>query len=339
MTRFTRLFLIVLAAGLLAPGIGFAQEGGASIAGLVKDASGAVLPGVTVEAASPALIERVRTTVSDARGRYLIVGLRPGDYTVTFSLPGFSTFKRENIVLAGEFAATIDAEMKVGAVEETITVSAESPIVDIVNAKQERVLSADVIEDLPSSRVHSSLAQLIPGIQTANQDVGGTVVAAGLLSGHGSKGPDSRIMVNGLSQGSQRNSGGGVTTPNMGAMEQATIQYAGVGADSETGGIQVNLIPRDGGNQLRVSSYFLVRQPELAGGQSDEHARITGVGRRQQDSGQLGHQSGFRRADQEGQALVLLQQPQHHDEQLRRRHVCQQERRQPERVLVRSGPQ
>src|SRR5262249_1304467 len=157
-----------------------------------------------------------------------------GDYTITFSLPGFSSVKREGLELSGEFTATIDVEMKVGAVAETITVSGEAPVLDVTNAKRERILSSQDISTLPSSGVHSSLAQLIPGIQTANQDVGGTVVAAGLLSGHGTHGPDSRIMINGLSQGSARNSGGGVTTPNMAAMEESTVDYAGVGADAET---------------------------------------------------------------------------------------------------------
>jgi hypothetical protein len=260
MTRFAR-FSLVVAAVLFVPAMALAQLGGASIAGVVKDTSGAVLPGVTVEAASPALIEKTRTATTDGRGRYEIVGLRPGDYTLTFTLPGFSTVRRENLTLMGEFTATIDADMKVGAIEETVTVSGESPIIDITNAKRERVMTSEVIESLPSSRIHSSLAQLVPGIQTANQDVGGTIVAAGLMSGHGSHGPDSRIMVNGVSQGSARNSGGGVTTPDIGAFQEYTIDYAGGLAEATTGGIQVNLVPKEGGNALKGSSYVSFASP------------------------------------------------------------------------------
>ena len=105
-----------------------------TVAGNVKDASGAVLPGVTVEVSSPALIEKVRTAVSDGNGQYRIVNLPPGVYSVTFSLPGFSTVKRDALEVSVNFTSTVDAEMKVGSVEETITVTGESPIVDIQSA-------------------------------------------------------------------------------------------------------------------------------------------------------------------------------------------------------------
>src|SRR6185503_17193068 len=104
----------------LAPAAVFAQ---ASIVGVVKDASGAVLPGVTVEASSPALIEKTRTVTSNGTGQYAIEDLRPGTYTVTFSLSGFTTVKREGIQLSGSFAATVNGVMQVAAVTETITVS------------------------------------------------------------------------------------------------------------------------------------------------------------------------------------------------------------------------
>src|SRR5947209_12843793 len=113
---------------LLLPSTASAQ---AAITGVVKDASGGVLPGVTVEAASPALIEKVRSVISDATGQYRIVDLRPGTYSVTFSLPGFSSVKREGIEITGTFVATVNADLKVGALEETITVTGETPVVDV----------------------------------------------------------------------------------------------------------------------------------------------------------------------------------------------------------------
>ena len=139
----------VLAACFLLPAQAFAQ---ASISGIVQDASGAVLPGVTVEATSPALIEKARTAVTDGAGRYSIVDLRPGTYEVTFSLPGFSTVKREGIVLSGNFDAPVNAEMKVGSLEETITVSGASPVVDVKNTLTQTVLTKEQIEVLPGDR-------------------------------------------------------------------------------------------------------------------------------------------------------------------------------------------
>src|SRR5215470_13761926 len=129
--------LLVLAAIALIPSLTYAQ---ASIAGIVKDASGAVLPGVTVEASSPALIEQTRSVVTDGTGQYKIVDLRPGTYTVTFALPGFSTVKREGVELSGAFTATVNADLRVGAVEETITVSGETPIVDVQSTTRQQVL-------------------------------------------------------------------------------------------------------------------------------------------------------------------------------------------------------
>src|SRR5687767_9632444 len=119
----------------------WAQSTG-SIAGTVKDTSGAVLPGVTVEAASPALIEKVRVAVTDDQGNYKITDLRPGVYTVTFTLPGFATFRREGIELTGGFTGTVSPEMRVGGLEETVTVTGASPIVDVQNVRNQNVISA-----------------------------------------------------------------------------------------------------------------------------------------------------------------------------------------------------
>src|SRR5206468_1744029 len=139
--------LTFLAWLVVVPTAAFAQ---AVIAGTVKDPSGGVLPGVLVDATSPALIEKVRTAFTDGTGQYRIEDLRPGTYTVTFTLQGFSTFKREGVELTGSFTATINAEMKVGALAETITVTGESPIVDVQSAKRETTLNSDVIRSLPT---------------------------------------------------------------------------------------------------------------------------------------------------------------------------------------------
>src|SRR5581483_3098264 len=135
-----------------------------TIAGVVKDATGAVLPGVTVEVASPALIEKVRTAVTDGQGAYRIIDLRPGTYSVTFTLTGFSSVKREGIELTAAFTANVNAEMKVGAVQETVTVTGESPIVDVQNVVQKQTASREVMDALPTDRNFVSFAAMTPGV-------------------------------------------------------------------------------------------------------------------------------------------------------------------------------
>src|SRR6185295_2803219 len=161
MRVFVRLAALAFAYVLLAPSAAWAQ---ASIAGVVKDTSGAVLPGVTVEASSPALIEKVRVAVTDGSGQYRIVSLVPGLYTVTFTLTGFQTFRREGIELSGSFVASVTAEMKVGTLAETITVTGETPLVDVQSATVQKVVSKEVVDAIPTGRLGINLAALTPGI-------------------------------------------------------------------------------------------------------------------------------------------------------------------------------
>jgi len=156
MCIFARRSVAVLLVALLLPAAAFAQ---AAITGVVRDTSGAVLPGVTVEAASPVLIERTRSVVSDDTGQYRIVDLRPGTYSVTFALPGFNTVKREGIELSGDFVATISIELRVGALEETVTVTGESPIVDVQSARVQTVIDRDVIAVRPEATARTFLTR------------------------------------------------------------------------------------------------------------------------------------------------------------------------------------
>src|SRR4029079_19772811 len=153
-----------LAVALLLPTGAYAQGQSGTIAGSVKDDTGGVLPGVTVEVASPALIEKVRTAVTDGQGAYKIVDLRPGTYSVTFTLTGFSTVKREGIELTSAFTANVNADMKVGQVSETITVTGESPIVDTQNVVQKQTTSREVMDALPTDRNFVSFAAMTPGV-------------------------------------------------------------------------------------------------------------------------------------------------------------------------------
>src|SRR5687768_3060818 len=188
---------VVLAAAILFPSVVFAQ---AALQGVVRDTSGAVLPGVTVEAASPVLIEKVRSAVTDGNGRYQITDLRPGAYTVTFTLTGFNTVRREMVTLSGSATVGVDADMRVGALEETITVTGEAAVVDVQSTTRQSVLSSETIDALPTSRNYVALARLIPGTQNTNTDVGGSNLqdTGGSVTIHGSKSTDQRVTLNGI---------------------------------------------------------------------------------------------------------------------------------------------
>jgi hypothetical protein len=236
---------LVLACALFLPAVAFAQ---ASITGTAKDGTGALLPGVTVEASSPALIEKVRTVITDGSGQYRIVDLRPGTYSVTFTLPGFNTFKRDGIELTGSFTAIVDAEMKVGALQETVTVSGQAPVVDVQASSLQRVISKDIIDAIPAGRGQSALAVLIPGMTTGGQDVGGqSNQSLSAISIHGGRGTDQRQAVDGLTlrnvagQGNSTNS-----VVDVGSSAEMTIDYAAGNAEAVTGGVLFNFIPKEG---------------------------------------------------------------------------------------------
>src|SRR5688572_10649922 len=146
---------------LLLPSLAFGQ---ATITGVVRDASGAVMPGVTVDAASDALIEKVRSAVTDGTGQFRIIDLRPGTYSVTFSLPGFTTIKREAVELEGQLTATVNADMRLGTLQETITVTGETPIVDVQSVRRQATISGEVINLIPSARAYGAIMQLIPSL-------------------------------------------------------------------------------------------------------------------------------------------------------------------------------
>jgi hypothetical protein len=189
---------------LLFPAATFAQS---SLAGSVKDASGAVLPGVTVEAASPALIERVRSITTDATGQYKLVDLRPGTYSVTFSLTGFSVVKREGIELAGSGTVQVNADLKVGTLEETITVTGETPIVDVQNAARQQTLSGDLVARTPAAKSWNGIMLLVPGVTGDNNTVQLTpgMVLFGI---HGGPSTEGRLQVDGMNVGASRGGGG-----------------------------------------------------------------------------------------------------------------------------------
>ena len=200
MTELGRRSVMVLMCALLSSSAS-AQQTASGIVGTVRDTSGAVLPGVTVEAASPVLIEKVRTVVTNGEGRYSIVDLRPGTYVVTFTITGFSTVKREGIELTAGFTAAVNADLQVGAVAETITVSGATPIVDTQNVAKIATASREVMDVLPTDRNFVSFAALTPSVLVTGvrQNVGGSIPETGMnLVVHGSRASDSLIQVDGM---------------------------------------------------------------------------------------------------------------------------------------------
>ena len=256
-----RLMVMWAVAGMvcvLSPAIARAQSAtSGSIAGVVKDTTGAVLPGLTVEAASPALIEKVRTAVTDTEGQYKIVDLRPGAYTVTFGLTGFTTVKRNGLELTTGFTATVNAELRVGTIEETVVVQASSPIVDTQNVRSQAVLTRERLDTIPTGRTIQGYATLIVGAtQDGGQDVGGNRGETNAsLAIHGSRTTDQHLYYDGLRTNGMWGNGGGTLRlflTNQAGAEEVAIETYGVGAERETGGVQINIVPKEGGNAFKT---------------------------------------------------------------------------------------
>jgi hypothetical protein len=190
--------LVLLALGTLTlPPAAFAQS---AIAGIVKDTTGAVLPGVTVEAGSSALIEKTKSAITNEAGQYRVVDLRPGVYTVTFTLTGFSTVRREDVVIEANFTAPINVEMKVGAVAESVTVTGASPVVDVQTSQRREVVNQQLLDALPTGRNFQLMAGTVPSVTTGVFDVGGSSAmwTGGSLLVHGSLSFDSRTLIDGM---------------------------------------------------------------------------------------------------------------------------------------------
>jgi hypothetical protein len=167
-----------------------------------------VLPGVSVEAASPMLIEKTRTVVTDGTGQYRIVDLRPGTYAVTFTLAGFTTVRRDGLELPSAFTLPLNVEMRLGELAETVTVSGESPIVDVQNTARARVLEAQALEPLPTGRSMQAIGQLIVGISLSAPDVGGSKsMQQTFMTVHGLERSPEHLQVDGMVVNGAQNDG------------------------------------------------------------------------------------------------------------------------------------
>ena len=248
MTRSRIVGSALVAAVLLLPSVARAQS---AFAGVVKDATGAVLPGVTVEAASPVLIEKTRSAVTNAQGQYTVVDLRPGTYTLTFTLTGFGTIVRHGIELPSNFTATINVEMRVGAIEESVTVTGDSPVVDVQSTARVQVMSRDVLDAIPTGRSIYSMGQLVPGVSLSSPDVGGArAMQQTYMATRGLTSANNIVQVDGLMINGLDGDGAVQQYINNAMIQEMSYQTAGAGADVSPGGVRVNIIPREGGNRF-----------------------------------------------------------------------------------------
>src|SRR5262249_48170179 len=246
--------LLVLSGLLILPTSTYAQS---VIAGVARDASGAVLPGVSVEVASPVLIEKVRTTTTDGTGQYRITDLVPGTYSMTFALSGFATIKREGVELTGSGVTTINADMRVGGVTETINVTGETPVVDVQTTRRQEVLTAEVVRAVPATRGYNGILAMIPSVNTSAffnaGEQNNTQLSPGMtiFTSHGGRGNEGRVQLAGLHVGAAFNGGGvsGYIMDTAGAQELQFTLSGGLG-EAETGGINLNIVPKTGGNRF-----------------------------------------------------------------------------------------
>jgi hypothetical protein len=247
-TLSSRVILALLV--MVFPTCAFAQG---SITGVVTDASGAVLPGVTVEAASPVLIEKVRTVVTDGSGQYRIVDLPVGAYTVTFALSGFNTLKREGVRLTGNFTASVNTQLTVGALEETVTVTGESPIVDVQGSKVQQTIDDTTIAVIPNSRQYFGFTALVPGISIQGADVGGSSGPTfSVFQSHGGRRNEGRLQVDGTEVAFL---GVSFYVADTGAAQEIALTVSGGMGEAVTGGPIMNVVSRSGGNVFRGSMF------------------------------------------------------------------------------------
>jgi hypothetical protein len=254
----TALKCLALVVVLLIPAAAFAQ---ATLTGTVRDDSGGVLPGVSVEASSPALIEQSRSAVTDSTGQYRIVDLRPGTYALTFTLAGFTTVKREGIELTGSQTLTIAVELKVGGLAETILVSGETPVVDVQNARREVVIQSETIQTLPVTRAAAALLNVTPGINVGDSatalsptmtafNARSSTINSGFVAGEG------RYQVNGFPVTAARSGGFGSYVYDTVNADEVAIQVGGGLGESDIGGPLMNIVPRSGGNNFAGTAFL-----------------------------------------------------------------------------------
>jgi hypothetical protein len=260
MTRSRMPAAVVVAIALLLA-LSTAARAQSAIAGVVRDASGAILPGVTVEVSSDALIEKTRTVATDGEGQYKVIDLRPGVYVITFTLTGFQTIRREQLELPADFTATVNADLHVGGLEETVTVSGQSPVVDLQSTAKSEDITRSVIDSVPTGRTFQSIAQIVPGVVLSAPDVGGShSMQQTSMSTHGMASTQSIIQLDGIQLNSMCGDGGVQFYTNTSISEEMVYQTTGANADVSGGGVRLNIVPKRGGN-VSTGSIALMGTP------------------------------------------------------------------------------
>lgn len=243
----------LLAALLLLPATASAQS---AIAGTVTDNTGAVMPGVTVDAASPVLIEKVRSTVTDGQGRYTMIDLRPGTYALSYNLPGFTTAQRNGFFLPADFTATVNIQLSIGTLAESVTVTGQSPLVDVSSAARTEVITRDLLDALPTPRNTQSFGYLAQGVRLSKPDVGGAQMMEQVnMRVHGAGPVHTTMQIDGMLVSPAFSDGLIQNYINQAAFAETAFTTSSQGADVSGGGIRVNMIPRDGGNEFHGSMY------------------------------------------------------------------------------------
>ena len=266
--------VLTLLAAVLLPSLASAQG---TLTGTVRDESGAVLPGVTVEASSPALIEKVRSAVTDGTGQYRITALNPGTYTLTFTLAGFNVVRREGIELSGTATLTVPAEMRVGTLAETITVIGETPVIDVQTTQRETVLSSEIVSALPGNRSVGTLLNAVPGLVVND----GALAASPTMTFFAARGGpinEGRMAINGMTVAAPFN-GGGVSTYILDSVnvDEVSVAVAGGLGESDIGGPVMNLVPRSGGNQFRGQGFINNAGDWSRGNNLNDELRAVGI--------------------------------------------------------------
>jgi hypothetical protein len=272
--------LLILACVVSLPTLAHAQS---SVAGIIRDASGAVLPGVTIEAASPALIEKARSTTTDGSGQYRIADLPPGTYVLTFSLSGFTTVKREGLAISGSGVVPINVDLRVGNLSETITVTGEAPLVDTQSTRRETVIKADTLATLPATRGYGSVLATVPalnigGVAGAGATSAPTTPDMMFFTAHGGDSGEGRILTNGLTLAAPFGGGGTSTlTYDVANAEEMQVLVSGGLGEAETGGPSINMVPKSGGNRFSGSGFYSTSGDWAASNNIDKALEDVGI--------------------------------------------------------------
>src|SRR5215210_6306392 len=263
--------VVMCVLSLLAATTAGAQVQTGSIVGVVSDTSGAVLPGVTVSLSGERLIGGTKTFTTDVTGSYRFDRLSPGEYSVKFELQGFKSVNRAEIRVNAAFTAAVNAKLEVGDLAETITVTGESPTVDTKSNLQQTVMSQEILEGVPTGRDPWSLAKLIPGVQVGTYDVGGTQsMQQSSMSAHGSNTNDVSYNIDGATV-NWPGGGGGATMMyyDQGMFEEVNYMTSAIPAEQMVGGVSINMVTKDGGNQWKGNVRYNFANKDL---QSDNFA-------------------------------------------------------------------